>query len=100
MAECIDRVEYCEKHCRCSNEYCDRQSCPIWRAPAADVAPVVRCRDCKHFQHYGRTSLFIDGKHVKAGWCTRRILYDEEYRMLPDDFCSCGRRREGSDAQD
>lgn len=72
----------------------------IKNRPAADVAPVVRCRDCKHFQHYGRTSLFIDGKHVKAGWCTRRFLYDEEYRMLPDDFCSCGRRREGSDAQD
>ena len=42
MAEYIDRVEYCEKHCRCSNEHCDRQSCPIWEAPAADVAPVVR----------------------------------------------------------
>lgn len=41
MAEYIDRAEYCEKHCRCSNEYCDRQSCPIWKAPAADVAPVV-----------------------------------------------------------
>lgn len=59
-----------------------------------DVMPVVRCRDCKYFQHYGRTSLFIDGKHVKAGWCTRRILCDEEYRMLPDGFCSCGRRKE------
>lgn len=41
MAEYIDRAEYCEKYCRCSNEYCDRQSCPIWKAPAADVAPVV-----------------------------------------------------------
>ena len=41
MAEYIDREEYCEKHCRCSNEYCDRVSCPIWKAPAADVAPVV-----------------------------------------------------------
>lgn len=44
MGEYIDRVEYCEKHCRCSNEYCDRQSCPIWKAPAADVAPVVHGR--------------------------------------------------------
>ncbi len=41
MAEYIDREEYCEKHCRCSNEYCDKESCPIWKAPAADVAPVV-----------------------------------------------------------
>lgn len=39
MAEYIDRAEYCEKHCRCSNEYCDKESCPIWKAPAADVAP-------------------------------------------------------------
>lgn len=44
MGEYIDRVEYCEKHCRCSNEYCDRQSCPIWKAPAADVAKVVHGR--------------------------------------------------------
>lgn len=44
MAEYIDREEYCEKHCRHSNEYCDRVSCPIWKAPAADVAPVVHTR--------------------------------------------------------
>lgn len=44
MAEYIDRAEYCEKYCRCSNEYCDRQSCPIWKAPTADVAPVVHGR--------------------------------------------------------
>jgi hypothetical protein len=40
MAEYIEREEYCEKHCRCSNEYCDKESCPIWKAPAVDVAPV------------------------------------------------------------
>ena len=40
MAEYIDREEYCEKHCRCSNEYCSKESCPIWKAPAADVVPV------------------------------------------------------------
>lgn len=39
MAEYIDREEYCEKHCRCSNEYCDKESCPIWKVPAADVEP-------------------------------------------------------------
>lgn len=44
MAEYIEREEYCEKHCRCSNEYCDKESCPIWKAPAADVAPVVHGR--------------------------------------------------------
>ena len=44
MAEYIDREEYCEKHCRCSNEYCDKESCPIWKAPTADVAPVAHTR--------------------------------------------------------
>lgn len=44
MAEYIDREEYCEKHCRCSNEYCDKESCPIWKVPVADVAPVVHGR--------------------------------------------------------
>ena len=42
MAKYIDVDEYCEKGCRCRNEYCDKQSCPIWKAPAADVAPVRR----------------------------------------------------------
>lgn len=44
MAEYINREEYCEKYCRCNNEHCDRESCPIWKAPTADVAPVVRGR--------------------------------------------------------
>ena len=44
MAEYIDRAEYCEKYCRCSNEYCDRQSCPIWKAPTVDAVPVVHGR--------------------------------------------------------
>lgn len=56
--------------------------------------PVVRCKDCKHFKNYGKTSLLIDGKNIKAGWCHRRARYDEEYRMPPDGFCSYGERRD------
>ena len=48
MAEYIDREEYCEKHCRCSNEYCDKESCPIWKAPTVDAEVVVRCKDCEY----------------------------------------------------
>lgn len=44
MAEYIESEEYCEKHCRCSNEYCDKESCPIWKALAADVVPVMHGR--------------------------------------------------------
>ena len=61
------------------------------------VVPVVRCKDCKHFWHYGKTSLFINGKNIKAGWCQRRIRYDEECRMTADDFCSYGERKDGDD---
>ena len=62
--------------------------------PAADVAPVVRCRECKHYKDYGKTSILEDGKHIKAGWCCRRMRYDEEYRMPADGFCSYGQRKE------
>ena len=65
--------------------------------PAADVVPVVRCKDCKHFKHYGKTSLLIDGEHIKAGWCYRRVRYNEEYRMPPDGFCSYGERKDDAD---
>lgn len=41
MPEYIDREDYCKNLCHCNNEYCDKESCPIWKAPAADVAPVV-----------------------------------------------------------
>ena len=67
------------------------------KMPTIDAVPVVRCRECKHFRHYGKTSLFINGKNIKAGWCQRRISYDEEYRMTADDFCSYGERKEGAD---
>ena len=67
----------------------------VTNAPTADAVPVVRCRECKHFRHYGKTSLFINGKNIKAGWCQRRISYDEEYRMTADDFCSYGERKDG-----
>ena len=44
MAEYIDREDYCENLCHSHNEYCDKESCPIWKAPAADAAPVVHGR--------------------------------------------------------
>ena len=115
MDECIKRVDaleairkrcnYCTEPCPmadmaheaakgrmyATNEFILLQK----KVESGQLVEVVRCRDCKYFQHYGRTSLFVDGKHVKAGWCTRRILYDEEYRMLPDGFCSSGERKGG-----
>lgn len=45
----------------------------------------VSCKDCKHYQRYGRTSL--------GGWCMLRAKFDGEHRLLPDDFCSYGERK-------
>nr|DAG33956.1 MAG TPA: hypothetical protein [Caudoviricetes sp.] len=66
-------------------------------ATTVDAVPVVRCKDCTHFKHYGKTSLLIDGEHIKAGWCYRRVRYNEEYRMPPDGFCFYGERKEVAD---
>ena len=41
MLEYIDREKYCAEVCRCNKEKCDKSKCPVWNAPAADVAPVV-----------------------------------------------------------
>lgn len=80
MAEYIDREEYCEKHCRCSNEYCDKESCPIWEAPAADVVPVVRCKGCKWY-------------HEERGhFCDYNAA-----SVSPDWFCWNGERKDGDD---
>lgn len=86
MAEYIDREEYCEKHCRCSNEYCDKESCPIWKAPAADVAPVVR----------GRWNV-VEGRRLDNAICSncgRHFqAYYEAYSFCPN----CGARMDGDD---
>lgn len=85
MAEYIDREEYCEKHCRCSNEYCDKESCPIWKAPAADVAPVVHCKDCAY--------------RTEMGNCGHPRHHGILPSAYPYDFCSYGVRKDDDDAE-
>ena len=96
MAEYIDRAEYCEKYCRCSNEYCDRQSCPIWKAPAADVAPVVRCKDCRYWGDEAGIAVRTDG--VRFARCKVHNLCVSGKRIgwcpTEDDFCSQGEMRD------
>lgn len=47
--------------------------------PAADVAPVVRCRECKHWTDWGACG------HPDNGWYATP--------MGPEDFCSKGEIR-------
>ena len=50
--------------------------CILKAIPAADVAPVVRCKDCRKFKTYSC-------RMVASGY---------------DDFCSYGERKDGGDA--
>lgn len=83
--------------CVCRDK-CDMQTyCFAKEMQTVDAEVVVHCKDCRHFKHYGETSLLIDGEHIKAGWCYRRVRYNEEYRMPQDGFCSYGERTDGVD---
>ena len=48
-------------------------------APTVDAVPVVRCKDCKHY----------DAEYRR---CFRSIGYGRYWK--PDDFCSCGERKD------
>ena len=63
----------------------------------ADVAPVVRCKDCKHStlpseltQRYGVPGTLTC--HNRYSPCNRR-------NVGGDDFCSYGERKDGADAE-
>lgn len=52
-------------------------------APTVDAVPVVRCRDCTHYDMGVCLKIYSDGNVCSAAWQTRK----------PDDFCSYGKRR-------
>lgn len=58
-------------------------------APAADVKPVIRCRDCKN-------SFMCDPGGIR---CTK-ILNNGKYMPVEGDFfCAFGKRKEADDAE-
>ena len=56
-------------------------------AKAIDAVPVVRCRECKHYD-----TADFDG-NILCG-CT---LHSAMLDITPDSFCSYGERKEGAD---
>lgn len=54
--------------------------------PAADVRPVVLCRDCKYF-----SEVMYGGTQFEYGYCDR---WADGTRMNPDDFCSRAAKKE------
>ena len=53
-----------------------------------DVAVVVRCKDCKHYDMGVCLKIYSDGNVHSAAWQSRR----------PDGFCSYGERKDCGDA--
>lgn len=54
----------------------------VRKAPAADVAPVVRCKDCKYYK---------PDEYEFGCECDSGLVYVK----ANDDFCSYGERRTG-----
>mgnify|MGYP004471222031 CR=1 FL=1 len=58
--------------------------------PAADVAPVVRCKDCKWFIKNNNDEWW-------GCWLYHTIKVIPEDAPKPDDFCSYGERKDGDE---
>ncbi len=60
---------------------------PVWvclkKQPTIDAVPVVRCKDCKHWEMGACLKIFSDGAVSKYAWQFREA----------EDFCSYGKRR-------
>lgn len=57
----------------------------IVRAPAADVAPVVRCKDCKMWEKQNVFEHSDTGRMRRGGYCRC-----SRFTRYEDDFCSSG----------
>lgn len=58
-------------------------------APAADVVPMVRCKDCEHcVQTADYTGIGLFCSIWGRGW----------HQVQADDFCSWGKRKDGADS--
>ena len=54
---------------------------------ALDAVPVVRCRECIHYEMGVYLKIYDDGAASRYAWQERK----------PDDFCSYGKLKEGAD---
>jgi hypothetical protein len=70
----------------------DHKERAINRLPAADVKPVVRCKECKYYEehHYEREG---EPPYIK-GKCGNKFGLNRQYMVHPEEFCSRGERRE------
>ena len=60
----------------------------VKKIPIMNVAPIVRCKDCKYFNHREHECENSDVHHDLEGGAQYSIGFDV------DDFCSYGERKE------
>ena len=93
MAEYIEREALLDSICyeTCGIAFCGATNCAfmakVGSAPVADVAPVVRCKNCKH---RGWVQEPCHGKSVD--YCR---IWDCTLRNLEATFCSYGEQKDG-----
>ena len=68
-------------------EYIKRQKAFLDKFPTIDAVPVVRCRECKHYEMGLCLKIYDDGVASRYAWQERKTY----------DFCSYGERKEGAD---
>ena len=72
--------------------------CEVDAQTAADVAPVVRCKECEHAERYERTDGTVG---YYCGHPQNTFTYGERWDRAfkpakeADDFCSHGERKDG-----
>lgn len=66
-------------------------------APTVDAVPVVYCKDCKYADTERRNA--TEKRYYKGILFCRNanMCGDEPLAMWPDDFCSYGEKKEGTD---
>lgn len=84
MPEYIEREKALEITRRTSGDYATAFS-EIRQLPAADVAPVVRCKDCKHYTDFDAHNC----KRLEFHFCNKFGNITRE-----SDFCSYGEGKE------
>ena len=80
----------------CGNSILNLAKAWLWNevniAPTIDAVPVVRCRECKHWQPSGSKAGNSISDMEYIGGCEF-----SKYCRRESDFCSHGERKEGAD---
>lgn len=82
---CAVGTDWMEKIAEAENKKLFEIIKAIQEAPTADVAEVVRCKDCKHWE--------TDKDYSQKPWCSHWTLDSTLLYTKSTDFCSYGERK-------